>query len=719
MKQNYLIKTMLVLIATVLFCTKMQAQEPYAVLSDDNTVLTFYYDDQKAARNGISVNRGWMDWSPVIKSVVFDDSFANCTTITSTAYWLSGCTNLTEITGLKNLKTDNVTNMGSMFSDCSSLTSIDVSNFNTANVTNMDWMFSNCSSLTSLDVSNFNTSIVTSMNGIFNKCSSLTSLNVSNFNTSNVKVMSYMFDGCSSLTSLDVSNFNTANVTNMSRMFNRCSSLTSLDVSNFNTANVTNMSFMFGFLFLKSLDLSNFNTPNVKDMNYMFCGCSSLKSLDVSNFNTANVTNMGYMFQNCSSLTSLDLSNFNTAKVRGMQTMFYGCTNLTSLDVSNFNTANVTDMSLMFYGCSSLTSLDLSNFNTPNVKDMNYMFYDCSSLTSIDLSNFNTANVTDMNSMFYNCSSLTSLDLSNFNTAKVRGMQTMFHDCTNLTTIYISNWDTSNVTSTTYTSGMFLYCRNLVGGAGTTYNGSKTNHTYARIDGGSSAPGYFTDKATGRVLNETLDNSSQLTATDGNNIKITLTRTLKAGAWNTFVVPMDIDAATLSTMGITAKQLKSSSVNDKTLTMTFEDATSIEAGKPYLVKVASDIVNPVFTGTVSKTPVITETDCVDFVPTLGLTSVTADAKDVLFLAAANNLYRPTSTPVDIYGFRAYFVLKDNVTRANSFVLDIDGEVTGINTTLSDNVDMMSNETVNDLQGRRVVNPAKGLYIVNGRKVVIK
>ena len=52
-----------------------------------------------------------------------------------------------------------------MFSECSNLTNLDVSNFNTSNVTSMSEMFSGCSNLTNLDVSNFNTSNVTNMGG--------------------------------------------------------------------------------------------------------------------------------------------------------------------------------------------------------------------------------------------------------------------------------------------------------------------------------------------------------------------------------------------------------------------------------------------------------------------------------------------------------------------------------------------------------------------------
>ena len=292
-------------------------------------------------------------------------------------------------------------------------------NFNTSKVTNMFNMFSNCTSLTNLDLSSFNTSNVTDMNNMFSNCTSLTNLDLSNFNTSKVANMYQMFSSCSSLTSLDLSSFNTSNATNMDSMFSSCSSLTSLDLSSFNTSSVTNMSYMFERCSsLTSLDLSGFNTSKVTNMSYTFYSCSSLTSLDVSGFNTSNVIDMIYMFFGCSSLISLDLSNFNTSTVTNMERMFHGCSSLRSLDVSGFNTSKVTNTSWMFHGCSSLISLDLSSFNTSNVTNMGGMFYNCSSLTSLDLSNFNTSNVTNMFRMFSFCYKLqTQINITNVNTS--------------------------------------------------------------------------------------------------------------------------------------------------------------------------------------------------------------------------------------------------------------------------------------------------------------
>ena len=223
------------------------------MMIDGNTAIEFRYDNEKAARGGMDIgpflgmeDRPWHDMASGIYSVVFDESFANCTSITSTFYWFAGCTNLETILGIEYFNTGNVTDMRYMFDSCSNLTSLDVSHFNTANVTNMYCMFFNCSSLTNLDVSHFNTENVTDMQSMFWNCSGLTSLDVSNFNTSNVTNIGGVFHGCSSLTSLDVSNFNTSNVTSMWQMFSGCPNLKTIYVgAGWTTANVTESANMF------------------------------------------------------------------------------------------------------------------------------------------------------------------------------------------------------------------------------------------------------------------------------------------------------------------------------------------------------------------------------------------------------------------------------------------------------------------------------------------
>ena len=87
-------------------------------------------------------------------------------------------------------------------------------------------MFYNCSTLTSLDLSNFNTEKVESMMGMFFSCSALTSLDLSNFNTKKVRYMNSMFNACSALTTIYAGDkFVTTKVENGSYMFSDCTNL--------------------------------------------------------------------------------------------------------------------------------------------------------------------------------------------------------------------------------------------------------------------------------------------------------------------------------------------------------------------------------------------------------------------------------------------------------------------------------------------------------------
>ena len=289
----------------------------------------------------------------------------------------------------------------------------------------------------------------------------------------------------SKATTLDVSNFDTSNVTNMNTMFAN-SQATILDLSSFDTSKVTNMHAMFRNSQATAIDVSNFDTSNVTNMLMMFRN-SQATAIDVSNFDTSNVTDMSGMFTS-SQATTLDVSSFDTSNVVSMRNMFSGSQS-TAIDLSNFNTSKVIDMGYMF-SSSQATTLDLSSFDTSNVVSMSGMFSGIQS-TAIDLSNFNTSKVTDMSYMFER-SKATTLDVSSFDTSNVTDMRSMFATSPNLKNIYANNkFNTSAVTNS---DDMFTNCTSLVGGSGTVYDSTKVDKTYARIDGGTTNPGYFTLK---------------------------------------------------------------------------------------------------------------------------------------------------------------------------------------------------------------------------------
>ena len=289
----------LVLLASML---SIKAAEMYVVKSTDGSTITFYYDDLKSSREGtvFGINE-WRDLriqnfeggnsslADGITSAVFDVSFKDARP-TNTSYWFYFMTDLTTIENLEYLNTSEVTDMSYMFEECTSLTSLNLDNFNTDKVTDMSSMFSACANIRYLDVSGFDTHNVTDMNHMFSECYGLLSLDLGNFDTGNVTDMSSMFWGCSSLQHIDLSNFDTSNVMNMEGMFSNCEWLYSLNVSNFDTRKVTDMSGMFyECRAIESLDLSSFDTRNVTDMGGMFYGCTSLDSLDISRFDVSKV----------------------------------------------------------------------------------------------------------------------------------------------------------------------------------------------------------------------------------------------------------------------------------------------------------------------------------------------------------------------------------------------------------------------------------------------
>ena len=168
--------------------------EAYVHLSEDQKTLTFYYDTLRADRDGtmwgIRDTKDDYDWtanwvyhSTLVLTAVFDASFRDFRP-TTTARWFENLQSLKSIEGFEYLNTSQVTDMSRMFSDCESLTALDLSNFDTAKVMNMREMFFGCESLRMLNLSSFNTAKVTKMNEMFSFCQSLTALDLSNFKTS-------------------------------------------------------------------------------------------------------------------------------------------------------------------------------------------------------------------------------------------------------------------------------------------------------------------------------------------------------------------------------------------------------------------------------------------------------------------------------------------------------------------------------------------------------
>ena len=172
------------------------------------------------------------------------------------------------------------------------------------------------------------TNKVTDMSYMFSNCSLLSSLDLTNCDTSNVTNMSHIFENCTSLTSLDLTSFDTSNVTNMSYFFSGCSVSTN---RNFNISKVEDMSYMYYNFGGKStsgwhIDWSNSDTSSLTNTSHMFYGCKNVTKLNLSGWDTSNLSNYENMFYDLPSSVNwcYDGSNYSKWTLTEVDTGFSG-----------------------------------------------------------------------------------------------------------------------------------------------------------------------------------------------------------------------------------------------------------------------------------------------------------------------------------------------------------------------------------------------------------
>lgn len=137
-----------------------------------------------------------------------DVSGFNTGKVTNLYNMFNGCSSLTSL-DLSGFDTSKVTNMANMFNGCSSIETLDLSNFNFSNISSGQYIgllgiFNGCKSLKTIKLPatvTFKDSGIC-LNSMFYNCSSLTSLDLSGFNTTNVGYMNNMFSYCSKLSNL-------------------------------------------------------------------------------------------------------------------------------------------------------------------------------------------------------------------------------------------------------------------------------------------------------------------------------------------------------------------------------------------------------------------------------------------------------------------------------------------------------------------------------------
>ena len=229
------------------------------------------------------------------------------------------------------------------------------------------------------------------------------------------------------------------------------------------------------------------------------------------------------------------------------------------------------------------------------------------------------------------------------------------------------------------------------------------------------------------VIDEQADNTEIEAA---NNAVVQLKRTFAKDTWNTLCLPFALDATqTKALLGDNVQVAKFSKAEADKQLITFVSDDDIDALVPCLVMPSIDVTEPVFLTDITLVAGDVEECSEDgyaFTGTLKPTAFTAHDPTIYYVASGNKLKHPANTN-PLKALRAYFSVPATATGAK-FV--VDDSATGINT-MNNSECVMHNATnaVYDLQGRRVAdNPSsfishpssrKGIYIVNGKKVIIK
>ena len=221
-------------------------------------------------------------------------------------------------------------------------------------------------------------------------------------------------------------------------------------------------------------------------------------------------------------------------------------------------------------------------------------------------------------------------------------------------------------------------------------------------------------------LDESQDNTETISGNADKIVNVKLTRTLKADVWNTFCVPFDVTVAGSPLEGATIKQI--ASVTEKTdgAVINFEDApATLEAGKAYLVRTTTAIVNPTFNGVTVKNVVPANCSGNENYQLIGIYSplkIEASLYGKVFGINNQDKLAKVKENTSIKGMRAYFLLANSATAAK---LNFGGELTGIDAV--DNGEAVMTGKVYNLNGQYVGNSLeglkKGVYVVNGKKVL--
>ena len=495
-----------------------------------------------------------------------------------------------------------------------------------------------------------------------------------------------------------------------------------------NVSSISNNAFYFCTA-LKSVTM-----PNITSIgNYAFSFCRALLSVTIP----SGVTSIGYnAFENCYALRSITIPSSVT---NIWNYAFVECVNLASATINGnptIGTGAFPDATTLVLKPRTITG-DGANWTTFYNEYAKFKAQGGAKVYKATVSG-GMVGLTEVKDKIVPAGTAVVLKTGESNNFVQLNRTTDTSSDTQHNDLYAVNTPTyiPNKLDTIYKNCTFYMLNNTDGVAFYRYSGDMMpqNEAFLALPKGAATPEKLPVVEV-ETLSDNSSNGATLSAwaADGKTRNVMLAgRTLyKDGDWNTLCLPFAMTEEQVSAQLAPARlmTLGTSSFSGGTLTLNFEEGTTIEAGKPYIVKWTAggaNIENPIFTGvTVSTATAPFVTASVDFIGTTSPVTLTGGDRTKLYLGAANTLYYP-SADVTINSCRAYFELKGGISAGDlpnniqAFVLNFGGEETDIITIENERV-KSENESWFSIDGRKLTGKpsAKGIYINNGKKVIIK
>lgn len=203
------------------------------------------------------------------------------------------------------------------------------------------------------------------------------------------------------------------------------------------------------------------------------------------------------------------------------------------------------------------------------------------------------------------------------------------------------------------------------------------------------------------------------------------------GTWHALYVPFAIPQTYLMDYEV----VKFTTFDENKMSLTVEAVEEVEANTPYLIRAKTQEAEKELEILLAGIIVKTESNTFEFESSTKNAIIKGVYKETIAseipgaYAMSGGVLKQAADPNQILKpFRFYVILTDTTNgeavqsnTLNSIGIDFNGEEGDITTGIDNPESTNDNQepVIYDLQGRRVVNPTKGIYIVNGKKVVIK